>query len=141
NFHALASSPTIVGRITAVAAEPYNLFYRLSKDATVKISILDPSLPVNSQEIRQIVPSLPRVGEGFPSGALTNGDFWDGRDINGNLMPAKTYLARFNAWAADAWGMDNAFQVDRQIAVDPLQVTDVSIAPLANSNTSLAVIN
>ena len=141
NFHAIASSPTLVGRITAVAAEPYNLFYRLSKDSTVNISIIDPSLTSGSQVIRQIVPNLPRVGEGSPAGTLTNGDFWDGRDDNGDLMPAKSYIARFNAQSPDTWGIDHAYQTDRQVAVDPLQITDVSIAPLANSNTALAVLN
>lgn len=140
NIHAIRSSPTVVGSITPVAAAPYNLLYRLSKDALVTLDIYDPLVGFTAP-IRRIVPSLPRLGEGQPTGALTNGDFWNGRDDNGNIVQKGVFIARWNAVTSDAWGTDTAYTVDRQIGIDPLQITDVTILPLLNSNTSLAVLN
>ncbi|MCK5582278.1 MAG: hypothetical protein KAI33_00730, partial [Elusimicrobiales bacterium] len=143
NIHAVKSSPTVVGNITGVAAQPYNILYRLSKDATttIKIYAADQSggtLPF----VRTIVDALPRVGEGTPDGTLTNGDFWDGRDNTGKLMPAGLYLAVIEAKTEDMWsGTDLAFPTTIQIGLDPLQITDIAIKPLGVSSTDVAVIN
>lgn len=45
NVHTVRSTPTVIGTITGVAAEPYTLAYRLSKDAEVKVGIFDASVP------------------------------------------------------------------------------------------------
>lgn len=43
NIHTVRSTPSLVGSITAVSAEPYTYSYRLSKDADVRIAIFDAS--------------------------------------------------------------------------------------------------
>ncbi|MEQ1918803.1 MAG: hypothetical protein ABL955_06350, partial [Elusimicrobiota bacterium] len=149
NVHVVRSSPTVVGAITGVAAQPYNFTYRLSKDATMYIAINE-ALPPYSQ-LRVIVPGLPRVGEGTPQGTLLNGDSWDGRDANGNILTAGNYLAVFQANSVDQFtnytgvGADNFGDISqattRQVALDPLQITDIRVQPLTGGSTSLAVMS
>lgn len=43
NIHTVRSTPSVVGNITAVSAQPYTYAYRLSKDADVRIAIFDAS--------------------------------------------------------------------------------------------------
>jgi hypothetical protein len=43
NIHVVKATPTVVGKITGVGAQPYNILYRLSKDATVTITIEEPT--------------------------------------------------------------------------------------------------
>lgn len=50
NVHTVRSTPTVIGTITGVAAEPYTLAYRLSKDAEVKVGIFDATEPVSFTE-------------------------------------------------------------------------------------------
>ena len=146
NIHLVRSSPTPVGNLTKVAAEPYNILYRLSKDATATISIYDTdnshrgsctSMPL----VRNVISSQPRVGEGTPDGVLTNGDFWDGRNSSGTIVPAGSYLAQIDAGSNDAWGTDLAWPATIQMTLDPLQVTDVAVKPLGTSATDMANIS
>ena len=143
NIHTVRSSPTVVGRITAVAAQPYNILYRLSKDATTTIKIYSAVnvggfLPLT----RTLVNHLPRVGEGTPDGTLTNGDFWDGRDNNGEIAPPGVYRAEINAESQDNFTeIDNAYPYTTTISHDPLQITDVGVKPLGASSTDQAVIS
>ncbi|MBI5247134.1 MAG: hypothetical protein HY923_08125 [Elusimicrobia bacterium] len=149
NVHVVRSSPTVVGNITGVAAQPYNFTYRLSKDATMYVTIND-SLPPYTQ-LRTVVPGLPKVGEGTPQGTLLNGDSWDGRDDNGNVLPAANYLAVFQANSVDQFTNYTGFGADlagdislattRQLAIDPLQITDIRVQPLTGGATSLAVMS
>jgi len=147
NIHTVRSSPTVVGRITGVAAQPYNILYRLSKDALATIRIYDANVTgVIGAPVRNIITEAPRVGEGTPDGTLTNGDFWDGRNNNGDIMPAGLYLAQIDAHSNDMWtnatsGTDLAFPATVQIALDPLQVTDVTVKPLGASSTDQAVLS
>ncbi|OGR68825.1 MAG: hypothetical protein A2081_01075 [Elusimicrobia bacterium GWC2_61_19] len=143
NIHTVRSSPTVVGRITGVAAQPYNILYRLSKDALVNINIYDASDPITLPLVRRILINTPRVGEGTPDGTLTNGDFWDGRDDTGNLVAAGNYLARIDAQSNDMWQppTDMAFPTTVQISLDTLQITDVAIKPLGASSTDMATIS
>lgn len=144
NVHVVRSSPTVVGAITGVSAQPYNLTYRLSKDATMYVTINDDQSFVH---LRSVVPGLPRVGEGTPQGTLLNGDSWDGRDDNGNIMPAGSYLAVFQANSADQYtniaveGGDLSHATTRQLSIDPLQITDIRVQPLTGGSTSLAVLS
>lgn len=142
NVHVMRASPTVVGALTAVAAEPYNLSYRLSKDATTFITIHDTSvgsflLPV----VRTVVPGLPRVGEGVPSGTLQNGDAWDGRFDNGDLAPPGVYMASVYSVAQDQYGADFSVAATRQIGLDTLLFTDIQVQPLTDLATSLAVLS
>lgn len=149
NVHVVRSSPTVVGQITGVAAQPYNFTYRLSKDATMYITIND-ALPPFGQ-LRTVVPGLPKIGEGTPQGTLLNGDSWDGRDNNGNVLTAGNYLAVFQAVSVDQFtkytgvGADNygdiSLATTRQVAIDPLQITDIRVQPLTGGSTSLAVMS
>jgi flagellar hook assembly protein FlgD len=148
NVHVVRSSPTIVGQITGVAAQPYNLTYRLAKDATMFITI-DNALPPYD-ELRKVLPGLPRVGEGIPNGTLLNGDSWDGRDEFGNVLPPGVYLADFQAISLDQYTRyapgasvfgDLSFATTRQIAIDPLQITDIRVQPLLGGATNLAVLS
>jgi len=143
NIHTVRSSPTVVGKITGVAAQPYNILYRLSKDALVSIHIYDENTQGAYKAVRTIISTAPRVGEGTPDGVLTNGDFWDGRDNTGNIVAGGNYLAEIDAWSNDApaFPTDYAWPVSTQISLDPLQVTDVAVRPLGASSTDMAVIS
>ncbi len=142
NIHVLTASATIVGNITGVTAQPYNLSYRLSKDATMYINIHNSvtsaagSFPV----VRKVVPGLPRSGEGVPKGTLLNGDSWNGRFDNGDFGPPGVYLASFQAFSDDQYGRDLSFPVTRQIGLDVVHVTDLRVLPLQAGSTSLAVL-
>jgi flagellar hook assembly protein FlgD len=137
NIHVVKATPTVVGKITGVGAQPYNILYRLSKDANVTIKIEDST----GAEIRRIINSAPRFGEGIPDGTLTNGDFWDGRDNNGQLVPAGNYYYRINASARDDRGWDDAVEYSDNISIDPLQITDISIKDLGPLATDVAIIS
>ncbi len=148
NVHVIRSSPTVVGQITGVAAQPYNFTYRLSKDATMYVTV-NSAIPVAGgfERLRRVVPGLPKIGEGTPQGTLLNGDSWDGRDENGNILPAGNYLAVFQANSVDQFtnpafdGGDLSFATTRQVALDPLQITDIRVQPLTGGSTSLAVMS
>jgi len=144
NVHSVTSSPTVVGRFTGVPAQPYNILYRLSKGANTTVKIFSDEdvfsvTPVTP--VRHIINNIPRVGEGIPGGALTNGDFWDGRDDNGSLMPRGVYVAFVNADAADYFGNDVAYGATAYMELDPLQLTDVGTKPLGASSTDMATIS
>ncbi|HVE14566.1 MAG TPA: hypothetical protein VNI01_14305, partial [Elusimicrobiota bacterium] len=141
NIHVVRTSPTVVGDLTAVAAEPYNITYRLSKDANMTITINNASASGSGSQVRALVPNQERAGEGIPSGTLQNGDSWNGRADNGDLLLPGLYLADMIAFSNDQYGTDVSNEVFRQIALDPLQITDVRVQPLAEQSTSLAVIS
>ncbi|MFA6030658.1 MAG: hypothetical protein WC969_12445 [Elusimicrobiota bacterium] len=140
NLHVVRTTPTVVGDLTGVAAEPYNITYRLSKDATMYLTIHNTAGTV-SPVVRSVVPAIPRVGEGTPSGTLQNGDSWNGRWDNGDLAPPGVYLATLQAWSWDQYGWDLSIPVTRQVALDTLQVTDLRVQPLTDQSTSLAVLS
>ncbi len=139
NVHTVRSTPTVVGRITGVAAQPYNILYRLSKGASTTIELFSSTNLTNP--VRTVVNNMPRIGEGIPDGTLTNGDFWDGRDNAGSIMPSGVYIAYINANANDYFGPDVAYGATAYIELDPLQVTDVAVKPLGVSATDTANIS
>lgn len=156
DVHVVKSTPTVVGQITGVSAEPYNFNYRLAKDATMYLSINE-SIPPFAN-IRTVIPGLPRTGEGALGAAgaqpLVNGDSWDGRDFSGSILPPGSYLAVFQANASDQYdcipgsggcpaseASDLSASVTTQIAIDPLQITDIRVQPLLGGSTSLAVLS
>ena len=143
NIHTIRSSPTIVGKLTGVAAQPYNIFYRLSKDAIVNINIYDATTAGSLPLVRRLLVNTPRVGEGPPDGTLTNGDFWDGRDDGGNIVSGGNYLVQIDAQTNDMWQppTDLAFPATVQLSLDPLQITDIAMKPLGASATDAAVIS
>jgi flagellar hook assembly protein FlgD len=143
NIHTVRSSPTVVGKITGVGAQPYNILYRLSKDAITSIQLYDASVQGLLTPVRAILVKAPRVGEGTPDGTLTNGDSWDGKDGNGNFVPAGNYIAELDAYSNDApaFPTDNAWPAQVQISLDPLQITDIGIKPLGVSATDTANIS
>jgi flagellar hook assembly protein FlgD len=139
NIHVVRTSPTVVGSLTGVAAEPYNITYRLAKDATTFLTVHQggPGAPI----VRTIVPGIARVGEGIPDGTLQNGDSWNGRFENGALGPPGVYLATIQAVVADQYGTDVSRAATRQISLDTLQITDLRTQPLTGLSTSLAVLS
>ncbi len=143
NVHVVRSSPSVVGNITGVAAQPYNLTYRLSKDATMYVNIFDSS-NLNTP-VRNLVAALPRVGEGVPQGSLLNGDSWNGRANNGDLLPAGLFLVSLQAVSDDQWTpgsvKDLSEATTRQVSIEPLQITDLRVQPLLAGSTSLAVLS
>lgn len=139
DVHVVRSTPTVVGLVTGVAAEPYNITYRLAKDATTFITISNPGA-AGSPTVRSLVPGLPRPGEGTPLGTLQNGDSWNGRADNGDLMPPGVYLATLQAQAENGYAFDLSSPTTIQISLDPLQITDIAVQPLTSLSTSLAVL-
>ncbi len=174
DVHVINSTPTVVGKITGVAAEPYNFTYRLSKPATMYITI-NQSVPDASGHFDNLRNLLGQNGEQEPgegnlgvTGAtpLLDGSSWDGRDNNGNILPPGNYLAVFQAnaynqytapgytvttgacggappypeYTCDMEG-DLSNPTTYTIALDPLQITDIQVAPLLGGTTSLAVLS
>ena len=154
DVHTINSTPTVVGQITGVSAEPYNFTYRLSKSATMYIDV-NQSLPPFGQ-VRAVVPGLPRTGEGTLATTnavpLLNGDSWDGRDNFGNILLPGNYLVVFQANdsnqyssgggnGADSGLSDLSLPTTTTIALDPLQITDIRVQPLLGGSTSLAVLS
>lgn len=146
DIHVVRSTPTVVGNFTGVAAQPYNITYRLSKDATMFVDIFD-SVNPGGTPIRILLDNVPRVGEGVPSGTLRNGDAWDGRNSNGALVSAGLYLVRMQAKSRDQYNpgagsytLDVSSSVIRTLALDPLQITDIRVKSLGATTTDLAVI-
>ena len=152
DVHVIRSTPTTVGRITAVAAEPYNFTYRLSKDALMYLTINNAVSPFAT--VRNVVPGLPKPGEGALGSPGTlpvvNGDSWDGRDNFGNILPPGDYLAVFQANSSDQYDgiaapvtqfTDLSAPTTTSIALDPVQLTDIAVQPLLGGATSLAVMS
>ncbi|OUO57200.1 hypothetical protein, partial [Candidatus Avelusimicrobium gallicola] len=144
NVHTVRSTPTVVGNITAVSAQPYTFAYRLSKDADVRVAIFDASNGDDiaygqtsnnnnlapTQLVRTLVDWQPRIGEGMKGvdkdTQITEFDSWDGRDDNGLLLPAGNYIVAIQAKAQDEWpGVDFSRAVTRQMSLDPLKLTDI----------------
>lgn len=160
NVHAVRSTPTVVGNITAVAAQPYTFAYRLSKDADVRVAIFDASsgddkkygtasdstITGDKQIVRTLVDWQPRVGEGMKGvendKQIVEFDSWDGRGDNGLLLPAGNYIAAIQAKTQDEWpGIDFSRAVTRQMSLDPLKLTDITVTGLSKKSTAYASIN
>ena len=160
NVHTVRSTPTVVGDITAVSAQPYTFAYRLSKDADVRVAIFDasnedninygdkndgnitaPSNGSNGALVRTLVDWQPRIGEGMKGvdrdTQITEFDSWDGRNDNGLLLPAGNYIAAIQAKAQDEWsGVDFSRAVTRQMSLDPLKLTDIVVTGLNKKSTA-----
>ena len=160
NVHTVRSTPTVVGDITAVPAQPYTFAYRLSKDADVRIAILDASsddsksygtsatstITGKNQIVRTLVDWQPRVGEGIKGvesdKQIVESDSWDGRSDSGMLLPAGNYIAAIQAKTQDEWpGIDFSRAVTRQVSLDPLKLTDIAVTGLNKKSTAYASIS
>ncbi|WP_424246073.1 flagellar hook assembly protein FlgD [Elusimicrobium posterum] len=151
----------------AVPAQPYNIKYRLSKDANVTINIYDadgelPKLvdltPDNADayHVRTLINNEPRLGEGSPDGgqlannpevtATVEVEPWDGRNLlednsGGVLLPRGNYLITVQAKSNDEWpGTDASLIKTYQMSLDPLKITDLTIAGLNKLSTAYAAI-
>lgn len=162
NVHTVRSTPTVVGSITSVAAQPYTLAYRLSKDSDVRIGIYDASkqTPTGGFEVEELSGNTvtkwnslrriltdwqPRTGEGVKGQAsdklIVEFDSWDGRDKDGRLLPAGNYIASIQAKSNDEWpGTDFSRAVTRQLSLDPLKLTDITSAGLNKQSTAYATV-
>lgn len=159
NVHTVRSTPTVVGDITSVSAQPYTLAYRLSKDSDVRIAIYDASTSSDSSYTgtanpgnldtanlrRLLVNWEPRLGEGMKGQStdkmLVEFDSWDGRDDSGRLLPAGNYVVSIQAKSQDEWpGIDFSRAVTRQLSLDPLKLTDVVVSGLNKQATAYATI-
>lgn len=153
NVHTVRSTPTVIGTITGVAAEPYTLAYRLSKDAEVKVGIFDASAAgatytlmdsTQSPNLRRLLEDwTPKVGEGIKGQnsdkLITEFSSWDGRDDSGRLLPAGNYIASIQARTNDEWpGVDYSRAVTRQLSLDPLKLTDIQVTGLNKQSTAYA---
>lgn len=161
NVHTVRSTPTVVGDITAVPAQPYTFAYRLSKDADVRIAIFDASsddsksyggigdastITGKNQIVRTLVDWQPRVGEGLKGvesdKQIVESDSWDGRSDSGMLLPAGNYIAAIQAKTQDEWpGIDFSRAVTRQVSLDPLKLTDIAVTGLNKKSTAYASIS
>ena len=165
NVHSVRSTPTVVGDITAVSAQPYTFAYRLSKDSDVRVAIFDASngdnlnygnaddntgnigsTNVNTALVRTLVDWQPRMGEGMKGTEsdtqIIEFDSWDGRNDSGMLLPAGNYVAAIQAKAQDEWpGVDFSRAVTRQVSLDPLKLTDITSTGLNKKSTAYASIS
>lgn len=167
NVHTVRSTPTVVGNITAVSAQPYTFAYRLSKDADVRVAVFDASssddlayygtdrnlAASNSNEagnksaiVRMITDWQPRLGEGMKGQEkdvqITEFDSWDGRNDDGLLLPAGNYIVTIQAKSQDEWdGIDFSRAVTRQMSLDPLKLTDIVATGLNKKSTAYASIS
>lgn len=66
NVHSVRSSSTMVGTTTKVSAQPYQLTYKLSKDATTTITISDPGEGCRCQEIMVYDSGVTSYGDYYP---------------------------------------------------------------------------
>lgn len=159
NVHTVRSTPTVVGNITSVSAQPYTVAYRLSKDSDVRIAIYDaettggssytgtptPDKLNTGNRRRLLVDWKPRLGEGMKGAdsdkQLVEFDSWDGRDDSGRLLPAGNYVISIQAKSQDEWpGIDFSRAVTRQLSLDPLKLTDVVVMGLNKQSTAYATI-
>ena len=159
NVHTVRSTPTVVGNITSVSAQPYTVAYRLSKDSDVRIAIYDaettggssytgtatPDKLATGNRRRLLVDWKPRLGEGMKGAdsdkQLVEFDSWDGRDDSGRLLPAGNYVISVQAKSQDEWpGIDFSRAVTRQLSLDPLKLTDVVVMGLNKQSTAYATI-
>lgn len=158
NVHTVRSTPTVVGNITSVSAQPYTVAYRLSKDSDVRIAIYDAETTSGSSYTGTVATSLatgnlrrllvdwkPRLGEGMKGAdsdkQLVEFDSWDGRDDSGRLLPAGNYVISIQAKSQDEWpGIDFSRAVTRQLSLDPLKLTDVVVTGLNKQSTAYATI-
>lgn len=153
NVHSVRSSPTLVGTSPVVTSAPYKMRYRLSKDATATINIIDPEMSSQWGQFkvhRHLVMGQPRDGEGFQGGAqndtvVTNEDNWDGRDDKGRLLPYGNYMVSIYASSRDEWtgptDQDLSRAVTRQLSLDPLKITDIAVTGLSKESTAYAKID
>lgn len=168
NVHTVRSTPSLVGKITSVPAQPYTFVYRLSKDADVRIVLLDASSDdtnyytgtqfaytdntstehseAENKIVRHLVDWQPRNGEGIKGQDkdtyLNAFDNWDGRNDLGMLLPAGNYIASIQAKSQDEWpGIDFSRAVTRQVSLDPLVLTDVQVTGLNKKATAYATIS
>ena len=166
NVHMVRSTPSVVGTITPVAAQPYTYSYRLSKDADMRIAILDASnrdaaayaldntsTPIGDSGtgagdliVRTLTDWEPRLGEGMRGREgevqITEFDSWDGRNDQGMFLPAGNYVVTLQAKSADEWpGIDFSRAVTRQMSLDPLKLTDVVARGLNRQSTAYATIS
>ena len=72
NVHTVRSTPSLVGSITPVSAQPYTFTYRLSKDADVRIAIFDASTEdITAYAGTQTTGGTTGTGGGTGSGSTT----------------------------------------------------------------------
>lgn len=143
NVHSVRSSSTMVGTTTKVPVQPYDLTYKLSKDALTTIQISDPNEGCNCDDLDDgtgtmhyapipstivctqhavvkkpsfnLINKQPRLGEGIPDGTNVNVDSWDGRDTNGIFMPYGNYLVGITATTHDEWSGENDEDLSRTV--------------------------
>ena len=164
NLHTVRSTPSVVGNITKVDAQPYTYAYRLSKDADVRIAIFDASngddiaytdgtntaigsstTTASGLIVRNLVDWQPRLGEGMKGVEkdvnIQAFDSWDGRNDQGLFLPAGNYIVALQAKSADEWsGVDFSRAVTRQLSLDPLKLTDIVSSGLTKKSTAYASI-
>lgn len=155
NIHAIRSTPTVVGQVSGVPAQPYQIKYRLSKDSIVSMKIIDPMVTNTANFVtRQLLDQIPKIGESQPDGTLANVDIWDGRDTQGRLIAAGNYRVLIDAYAIDGYNYpggpvspypspataDHAYQKERQLSIDPIKITDYRITGLGSRTTDVASI-
>ncbi|MGB2579818.1 flagellar hook assembly protein FlgD [Elusimicrobium simillimum] len=162
DVHSVRATPTVVGKLDAVFAQPYDIKYRLSKDALVTMKIFDGSRQVpiitdpatsgyNAAYLkRTLIQNEPRLGERSPDGgqtsdnnnvALIEVEHWDGRDDTARLLPRGNYLVSTVATATDEWNTDTAREKTYQISLDPLKITDIQEIGLNKQSTGIAQVN
>ena len=117
NIHSVRSTPTMVGSRVIVPTQPYKIAYRISKDARVRIQIMDTVGTTGSVGPGTLSPIVwrnlitwePRLGEGTPGGTsaidtvTTEVEGWDGRDDQGRLLPMGNYMVSVQAFSQDEW--------------------------------------
>ncbi len=157
DVHVVRSTPTVVGQITGVSAEPYNFTYRLSKDSTMYITVYQsassvpvfpalrhrapgtaahrrglPRHPERDAARQRRLLGRPRQFRQYPAARQLSGG------VPGEFVGPIRRLARVRTAPVPD---DLSDPVVTQIALDPLQITDIRVQPLLGGSTSLAVLS
>ncbi|MBI4370646.1 MAG: hypothetical protein HY547_10510, partial [Elusimicrobia bacterium] len=101
--------------------------------------------------VRRLVDNQARWGEDTTQGKLGNSESWDGKDENGNLVSSGTYVFQLFAWDTDSLANlaettgghahDIASTTTFSVAVDPLQLVNLSVQGLDTTSTGYAGIS
>lgn len=119
NVHTVRSTPTVVGNITAVSAQPYTVAYRLSKDSNVRIAILDASNP-NTLSYGNTTDSTTTVVKRKCAAASFSAA---GADMDATICANDENKGQWGEFYQNGWDQDSTEGCCKLAAIDSTQIT------------------